>query len=263
MYLSHESHHESRFQQSTLAFIEQRNHSKIDRRFIYFQHSESLLKDLYLFTSIEMSLYENIGDVPKNVFSLNNLYLMMRYRLSNQWNFSASYDNRKNIIYYESYKNFIDQLIEDETRQGLRFHVNYRPFKNVMWGVSTGWRFQKNNMNTSQNLNSYLTFSRITSLNILATLSADFLKTNYLDSRIFGIRLSKEIIPGRLNADINYRNVYYRYVNYETATHQNIAGLNFSLKIVNKLSLYTYYEGIFDDLNQVYNRLNVKLVQRF
>lgn len=262
-YLSHEIHHKNNFQQSTLAFIEQRNHSNIDRRFIYFQHSESLLKDLYLFTSIEMSLYENIHDVPKNVLSLNNLYLLLRYRLSRKWSFSASYDNRKNVIYYESYKNFIDKLIEDETRQGLRFHVNFRPFKNIMWGLSTGWRYQKNNTNTSQNLNSYLTFSRITSLNILATLSTDILNTNYLSSRIFGIRISKEIVQGRISADINYRNVYYRYFNYETATHQNITGLNFSVKIINKLSLYIYYEGIFDDLNRVYNRLNVKIIQRF
>lgn len=262
-YLSHESNNNNRFMQTTLAFIEQRNNNKTDRRFLYFQHSESLLKDLFLFTSIEMSLFENIDDVPKTVFSLNNLYLMLRYRLSRKWSFSASYDNRKNIIYYESYKNFIDQLIEDETRQGLRFHLNYHPFKNITWGVNTGWRFQKSGMNTSQNLNTYLTFSRITSLNIMTSLSADFLRTGYLNSRIFGIRISKDIVPGKLNADINYRNVNYQFLNYETSTRQNIFGVNLSLRIFNKLSFYTYYEGIFDDMNQVYNRLNVKIVQRF
>jgi len=262
-YISHESHNKDKFLQSTLAFIEQRNNSKIDRRFIYFQHSESLLKNLYLFTSVELSLYENINNEAKNILRLNNLYLLLRYRLSKKLNFSASYDNRKNVIFYESYKNFIDKLIEDETRQGVRFHINYRPFNNVSWGINTGWRYQKNNTNTSQNLNSYVTFSRITSLNILASLNADFLRTNYLNSRIFGIRISKEIIPGRLSGDIYLRNVYYRYINYETATHQNIVGGDFSLKIIKKLSLYMYYEGIFEDQNKTYNRLNVKIIQRF
>jgi hypothetical protein len=118
-------------------------------------------------------------------------------------------------------------------------------------------------MNTSKNLNTYLTLSRITSLNILATLNADFLHTNYLNSRIFGIRISKEIISGKLSGDINFRNVDYRYLNYENATRQNIAGANFSLRIMNNLSLYSYYEGIFDASNQVYHRLNLKIVQRF
>jgi len=262
-YISHEITNHHLYLQSTLAFMEQRNHSEIDRRSIYFQHSGSILKDLYLFTSIELSLYENINDHPQTVFNLNNLYLLLRYSLSRKWSFSASYDNRKNIIYYESYKNFIDQLIEDETRQGLRFHVNYHPFKNVSLGVNTGWRFQKSDMNTSKNLNTYLTLSRITSLNILATLNADFLHTNYLNSRIFGIRISKEIISGKLSGDINFRNVYYRYLNYENASRQNIAGANFSLRIMNNLSLYSYYEGIFDASNQVYHRLNLKIVQRF
>ena len=97
----------------------------------------------------------------------------------------------------------------------------------------------------------------------MTSLSADFLRTGYLNSRIFGIRISKDIVPGKLSADINYRYVNYRFLNYETSTRQNILGVNFSLRIINKLSFYTYYEGIFDDMNQVYNRLNVKIVQRF
>jgi len=59
--------------------MEQRNNSEIDRRFIYFQHSGSILKDLYLFTSIELSLYENINDHPRTVFDLNNLYKSAEY----------------------------------------------------------------------------------------------------------------------------------------------------------------------------------------
>lgn len=262
-YVNHISENKKKYHRSTLAFIEQRNNSKIDRRFVYFQHTSSLAKNLNLFSSFEMALYENINNEAKNVLSLTSLYLSLRYRFSKKLNVSASYDARKNIIYYESFKSFIDKLIEDETRQGFRFHINYRPFKNVTWGINTGWRLQKSNKNLSKNLNSYLTFSRIPSLNIRTTITANFLRTSYLDGRIFGIRISKEIIRGKLYGDINFRMVDYKYLNSEFETHQNIAGVTGSLKIIKKLTLYLYYEGTFDEQNRTYNRLNAKLIKRF
>ena len=262
-YIGHESNSDNRFLQSTIAFIEQRNNSKIDRRFIYFQHSNSLTRNLNFFGSAELSLYQNINDEPKNVLDLTNLYVSLRYRVSRRLSLSLSYDNRKNIQYYETYKNFIDKLIEEETRQGVRLHASYKLFKNVIWGINTGWRFQKSEKNLSQNLNSYLTFSRIPGVNIRTTLTANFLRTNYLDSKIFGISVSKEIIPRKLNGDINYRWVDYKYLNYELGTRQNIMGVNLSLNIIKRLSLYVNYEFTFDDQEIVYHQIFTKIIQRF
>jgi len=262
-YLSLLSSKKAKYHQTSLAFVEQRNNSEIDRRFLYFQHNSSLVKNLNLFTSFEIALYEKIQEEEKNTFNLVNLYASLRYRFSRKLSISASYDNRKNIVFYETYKSFIDKLIEAETRQGVRFHINYRPFKNVIWGVNTGWRFQKSHMNLSKNLNSYLTFSRISKLNLRATVTANFLQTNYLDSKVFGIRISKEIVKGILSGDLNFRVVDYRYNNYENATHQNIAGINISMNLIKKLTFYMYYEGTFDNQNTSHNRFNMKLIQRF
>jgi len=262
-YISHRSNTNNSFSQTTIAFIEQRNNSKIDRRFIYFQHSNSLTKNLNFFGSAELSLYQNINDEPTNVLDLTNLYVSLRYRVSRRLNFSLSYDNRKNIQYYETYKNFIDKLIEEETRQGVRFHASYKLFKNVIWGINTGWRFQKSERNLSKNLNSYLTFSRIPGVNVRTTITANFLRTNYLDSKIFGIRLSKEIVSRKLNGDINYRWVDYRYLNYETESQQNIMGLNLSWNIIKRLSLYLNYEITFDSHEIDYHQIYSKIIQRF
>ena len=262
-YTSHELNASNILMQNTLGYIEQRNTGRIDRRFIYIQHNSSLFKNLNLFTSAEISLYENINDQPKNVFDMTNLYASLRYRFSRKLSVAASYDNRKNVQYYETFKNFIDQLIEEETRQGLRFNANYRLFKTVTWGVNAGWRFQKSEKNLSKNLNSYLTFSRIPSLNISTTLTANFLQTNYLNSKIFGIRASREIIPRKLDGNINFRMVEYRYLNYENATRQNIAGINLSWNIIKKLTLYVDYEGTFDRENILYHRIYTKVIQRF
>jgi hypothetical protein len=178
-------------------------------------------------------------------------------------NFSLSYDNRKNIHYYETYKNFIDKLIEEETRQGIRLHASYRLLKNIIWGLNTGWRFQKSDKNLSRNLNSYLTFSRIPGVNIRTTITANFLRTNYINSKIFGIRVSKDIVPRKLYGDIQYRWVDYDYLNYETASRQNIMGINLSWNIIKRLSLYINYEITFDDHDIKYHQVYTKIAQRF
>ncbi len=262
-YAVYSSDNPDKFQQSTFGLIEQRNKGNVDRRFMYFQHSSQIVENLNLFSSFEFDLYQYINNEVKHKIQLTNLYLSLRYNLSKKWRLSASYDNRKNIIYYESYKAFIDRYIADETRQGLRFGVNYRPFRYVSLGVNSGLRFQKTKSNMSRNINSYIRFSRVPLLNLSATISANFLQTDYLNSRIFGIRFTKELIKGKLNSELYYRLVNYQYQLNENTVQQNIAGSNLSLRILKKLTWYIYYEGTFDSRNQNYNRFNTKLIQRF
>lgn len=262
-YASYVSGASGHVHQTTFGFLEQRNKSETDRRFVYFQHMGELLDNLNLFSSFEMDLYENINNQPGNTMRLSNLFVSLRYRLSRNWRFSLSYDNRKNIIYYESYKSFIDRLIEDETRQGLRFGASYRPFSFVTVGANASWRFQKSDINVSRNLNGYVNFSRIPALDMRASLTANFLQTNYLESRMFGARISKDIIKKKLDGDLYYRMVNYRYSSNETMVRQNIAGASLSLALLKQLTLYVYYEGTFDTRGQAYHRFNTRVIQRF
>lgn len=262
-YVSHVNKNPVKRRETTFAVVEQRNHSKTDRRFMYFQHSNALSKELNLFGSFEVDMYKVVNEQVSNSMSLTNLLLSLRYKISKKLGISASYDNRKNIIYYESYKSYIDQLIDDETRQGLRFGVNYRISKRISWGANASWRFQKSNINLSKNVNSYLNFSRLPWVNATASLSANLLQTNYLDSRIYGARISKEIVRGKLNSEVYYRWVEYDYNNYEYKIQQQIGGLDLSWNITRKLALYLYYEGTFDKQSKTFNRFNTKIIQRF
>ncbi len=262
-YVGHSTQKDAKSQQTTLAFIEQRNGGAVDRRFVYFQHSNNLLKDLSFFGSMEVDLYEKLNGEVKNNPSLTNMLLSLRHKLSKKASISLSYDNRKNIIYYESYKSYIDQLVDDETRQGLRFNINYRPMKFVTWGANASWRFQKSDMNLSKNLNSYLNFSRIPWIGASASITANFLQTNYLDSKMFGVRLTREIIPGKLNSDAYFRMVDYSYKNYEYTVKQKIAGLDVSVNLTRKLAFHVYYEGTFEKERDTFHRVNMKLIQRF
>lgn len=262
-YVSHSSGKNNKSEETTLAFVEQRNLSKTDRRFVYFQHSNAISNNLNVFVSFETDLYQNVNNEVSHDLSLTNLLLSVRYKLSKKINLSLAYDNRKNIIYYESYKNYIDQLIEDETRQGLRLGGSYRIAKWVNWGFNASLRFQKSGVNASKNINSYLNFSRLPWIDAAASISANLLQTNYLNSKLFGAQISKDIIRNKLQAEVYYRLADYAYKNYEYKIQQHIGGLNLSWYINRKLGLYLYYEGTFDKKNASFNRFNSKIIQRF
>lgn len=262
-YVSFLSKNPASYQQTTLGFIEQRNHGQTDRRFAYFQHSSSPIRSLNLFSSFELDLYQRIGEQAGSHLRLANLYVSARYRLSKKWRLSASYDNRKNIIYYESYKSQIEQLIENETRQGLRFGFNVHPVRLITIGVNAGWRFQKSDLNLSKNLNCFINISQIPKLKTRASLTFNILETNYLNSHTLGIRFSKPIVRRRLDADLYYRMVNYQYQSTGIQVQQHIAGAGFSFRIQNNLSLHANYEGTFDSRGQTYQRFNSRLIQRF
>lgn len=249
--------------ESTLALIEQRNHFITDRRFVYFQHSNTLFENLSLFSSFEVDLYQKIAEKAETKVSLTNLLLSLRYRINRNLSLSAAYDNRRNVIFYESYKNYIDQLIDNETRQGLRFGANWRVHKFINLGVNSSWRFQSDGANASENLNAYLNFSQIPRLKMNLSISANLLKTNYLNSSIFGARLGKSLAKGRLNTEVYYRNVGYNYAIYENQIRQHICGADFSWNITRKTGLYLYYEGTFGSGNAGFTRVNSRIIQRF
>lgn len=263
IYIGQASGKNKKYQQSTLGIIEQRNKSAVDRRFVYFQHTDELLKNLNVFGSGELDLYEKINNETKNKLSLTNLFVSLRYRFSRKFNASISYDNRRNIIYYESYKNYIDQLIENETRQGLRAGVNFHPLGFIMWGINASWRFQKSNANDSKNLNSYLSFNRIPVIKASVSLTANYLRTSYINSRIFGVKMTKDIFKGKVNGEAYYRKVNYYYPVYGYFTRQNIVGGSISWQVLKQISLYGFVEKTFDNQNNDYMLINTKLMYRF
>lgn len=253
----------AKYTQTTLGLVEQMNKGNTDRRFVYFQHSSALTKKLNFFGSMEVDLFEKINNEQRNTTQLTNLYVSLRYRMNRKFRLSLAYDNRKNIIYYESYRNFIDQLIQDETRQGFRVNFSHRITKNISWGGNGSMRFQKSRQNPSRSAGAYVTYNRIPFLNARGTLRVNILQTDFLDSQILGLRLNKELIRNRLSGELYYRWVDYKYKIGDRVLHQDIGGASLSLRIQKQLSLHVFYEGVYDNTNQIYHRINARLIKRF
>jgi len=263
-YLSHDLVSRKGSMQSTLAFAEQKNNGKTDRSFVYFQHTNSLIKKLYFFGTIEFNLYkyDTVSEQLTRTFDLSSIYLSLRYRIIKQLSLSLSYSSRQNIIYYETYKNLLDQILDYESLQGYSFRIKYNPIRFLSIGVNTGYRFKKSDPSPSKNLYGYVTYSRIPFVNISSTASVTLLETSYISGRIYSIGISRALLKGKLTAGLGYRYVDYSYSNTDYSIPQNLAEVSLHWRIYKKLSLSANYEGTFEKENH-FNRLYINLTQRF
>ncbi len=261
-FISHAYHSENGHVQTSGALIEQRNHGFTDRRFAYFQHTNSLLKNVYAFSSLELDLYQLLDGQSAHVMRPTSVYVSLRYRASRKFSISTSYDARKNVIYFETYKSFIDDLIEKETRQGLRLRFNYRPMKYITLGSSVGYRFEKGKSDPAKNLYSYLTISRVPWLKMSISISATLLENSYIRGGIYGIRSSKDLVPGKLFCSMSYRVVNYQYGRADSKLTQDIGGGDLTWRINKNRSLSVNYEGTFQKTRTLHH-VYANIIQRF
>ena len=261
-YLSHEGKNKNGNITNSFAIFEQTSHGNTDRRFAYFQHDNSLAKNISLYASSELDLFALKNGLPVHSVRLTSLYLSLRYRMSKQLSASFSYDARKNVIYYETFKNYLDQLLLDATRQGYQFRINYRPAKSITSGITGGYRFQKKDPKPMLNANGFLNFSQFPGINASVNLTANWLRSSYVDGMIYGIQLSRDIVPSKLSSGIYYRLADNQYSNYPSNSIQHMAQIELSWRLSKKLSFSANYDGTYDR-NTRYHSVYLNLIQRF
>lgn len=261
-YFAHLYHGTNGMMENTFSVFEQKNSGKTDRRFMYLQQSNSLAKNLYAFVSFEVDMFRIENNVPMNKLSLTSMYASLRYRFSSKFNATASYDARKNVVYYETFQNLADSILESATRQGYRIRLNYRPLNKFSIGVSASYRNRPGDIRPTKNANAYLRYSQVPFIKASFSITANWLQTSYLDGLIYGAQIDKDFFSGKLNAGLNYHHVNYDFVNSSSPLNQNIGELNLDWQIIKDLSLSVSYEGVFESDNQ-YNRVYLSLRKRF
>lgn len=247
--------------QTSLAAVEQQNDFKTDRRFLYFQHNNSLVKNLNLFFSTEFDLFKKVNGETDNKPRLTSVYASLRYRLRRNLSVSGSYDNRRNIIYYESYQTFIEQLLAQETRQGFRLQANYSPFRRINLNVSSFYRYQGSISKPTKNHIVNLSISSIARKSTNLSLNYNQLESYTFTGNIIGGRINDSFFKGKLSSEINYRQINYDFFNTESALKQKIAGINFTLNIFKKTTLMCSYEGTFEP-TKAWHRYFITITQR-
>lgn len=261
-FVSHNVQKEAGNMQTSFAIFNQMNNFKTDRRFAYIQHINSLVKNVDLFCSAEIDFYTMVNMQPTNSFELTSTYISLRYKPWKKLSMSMSYDARKNVYYYETFKNMIDSILDKETRQGFRFNAIYRPIKYVILGGTAGYRFQKSDSIPSMNANGYLSYTQVPGINATATLNATAIKTRYMNGMIYGASLSRDLFSGKIYSELSYRYVNYNNINSAISLVQNITELSISWRVAKKLTLSTNFEGTLEKDNN-YGRIYINISQRF
>ncbi|MCB9208039.1 MAG: hypothetical protein H6612_05575 [Ignavibacteriales bacterium] len=233
--------------QNTISLFQQMNDLTTDRRFLYFQHTNNIVANTSLFLSTELDLYEKINEVKSNSLRFTSLYVSLRYSPLRWLSTSISYDARKNVIYYETFKNYADRLAEDALRQGFKIRFNLRPIKYVFASIYSGYRFRESDPKPTTNFGGSLTHSRIPYLNVSANVSYINLATNYLDGNIWGLRFTKDLLDGNLSSSLGYRNVNYNFSASESSLIQNIFQLELSYRFFKNMFLSIDFEGTYQN----------------
>ncbi len=261
-YLSHATKTNRGTVQSTAAFVEQTNKGNTDRRYVYLQHANSLLPKLYFFGSVEIDLYKKVNDVSQSQFQLSNAFASLRYRPIPKLSLSLSYSNRQPIIYYETYKTIVEQLLEQASTQGVNFHADYRPFRKWAFGFRAGYRSNALDARASGNLHAYTQISMIPRLEASALLSYTRIATPWLDGDIYSLSLAKDLFDARMNLSAGYRYIQYAYLSGEFTQTQHLGelGLNYRLKRKFYISLNT--EHTIEKASNTH-RIYLGLTQRF
>jgi hypothetical protein len=247
------------FMENTVAVMQQTNNMITDRRFFYFQHSNNLLPDINLFFSSEVDLYKKEMGVPKNTFSLTGIFTSVNYYPDKAVSFSFSYDARKDVIYYETYRSFADSIIENQRRQGFRAGVNLRPINNLFISLSAGYRFQPSDPKPSRNFSGTMSYGNIPWLDVVPSVSFIKLISSYIDGVIWGAGLSKNIMDFA-DVSVNYSNNQYSFL--FGSLKQDILSADLSTKIWQQVYLTLSYEGTFQQ-QSTWGRFLLDLTARF
>jgi hypothetical protein len=261
-WVGHSNKLKNGFAQTSLAFIDQRYFGKTDRRVLYFQHTNTAIQNLSVFSSVELDLFRLEEDQPRSMADLTSFYLSLHYRINRQLSVSGSYDNRKNVIYYETFRNYADEILQQSVRQGVRVRINYKPIQKLSLGINAGNRHREGDKRQTNTLNGSATWSDLPWINSNFNLSASILQTSYLDGQIYGARLSKSLLHDKISGSASYRRVSFNHLNSATGLLQNIGELDFSWHANRKLYFSFNIESTFQG-EDIFNRLYLNVRRNF
>lgn len=253
-----------KYYETTLGIIEQKNGKATDRRYTYLQHTNRINDKISMFSSLELDLFENINGNTGTKARLTSFYYSLNYQPIRKLSLMASYDSRKNIIYYESFLgNEIDRLLADDINmQGIRLRINYKLTRKIYSGVSFSNRFQADGQNKSNNYYAFITHSKLPWVGGNLNLNANLNYSNYMESKILALRYNRDIFKQKLNFSTYYRIVDYKYVNKDIAKSlQHYIGTDFSFNYTKNYSFHLMGEFSIRGTENNY-RINFSVTKR-
>lgn len=250
------------YMENTISFFQQTNNSKTDRRYLYLQHSNNVIRSFNIFASSEIDLYKKESGIEKNQFSFTSIFLSASYIPVREISFNLSYDARKNVIYYETFKSLTDSIIENESRQGFRLRTNFKPFKYLGASVFVGYRFRKSDIKPSKNFGGTIYYSLIPVIESGINFSYNKLISNFVDGDVYAAYLTKTIYDLSSDLSIGFRKTKYKFPVSQNSFDENALLIDYNLNIFKQFNISISYEGAFES-KRTTSRFLVGLSTRF
>ncbi len=232
--------------ENTISAFNQTNNSKTDRRFLYFQHTNSVIKNTFLFASAEVDLYKIVDSTEQSDFDLTGLFFSARYAPVREFSLSVSYDARKNVIYYETFKSLSQTILENELRQGFRARASFKPINNLFFSLQYGYRYRKGDIKASTNYGANLGYSMIPTIESSANINFNRIVSSYVDGYVYSANLSKSLYTLKSDLSLGFRKTIYNFANGASKLEENAILVDLSLNAFKPFSFSLSYEGVFE-----------------
>jgi len=247
-------HNDAHSSSTSIGFINQTNRGVTDRRYAFLQHNSRLGKDLTIYSSAEIDLY--------NSAHLRLLYSSANYRVNDKLRLSASLNLRKNLILYESFnQDLVELMANDPLKSSIRFRANYRISNRVYSGASFSVRRQEDGNNSFTNFGGYLNFSELLGGRLSNSFSVN--RNDYFQYYSISSRYSRQLLNSKLEISPNVRFLLYSYHNFDiNPLKQLYIGVDSDYSVKEDLYVSALYD--FSTRSGVpFHRFTVRILQRF
>lgn len=250
------------FMENSIGAFQQTYKMKTDRRFLYLQHTNDFLPLTNFFVSSELELYKVSKGVGSSSLSMSSIYFSINSSPIQMLSLSLSYDARRNVFYYETYKTFIDSVLQNELRQGWRAGITLRPASGFSIGVDGSYRFEKSDAKPTRSAGGNIFYSNIPLIDASSIANYSYISSAYSRGTAFSERLSRSIFIEQLQLSVEYRNLKYKFVSIAEPLNQNIISADLSVALQSRFYLTASYEGVFES-KTTYGRIFIDLSKRF
>jgi len=232
--------------ENTISAFNQTNDFKTDRRFLYFQHTNNVIRNIILFGSAEVDLFKKVNNIAQSDFSFTGLFFSARYAPVREFSLNVSYDARKNVIYYETFKSLSETILENELRQGFRARANFRPLNNLNFSLQYGYRYRKGDVKASTNYGANLGYSMIPIIQSSANINFNRINSSYVDGYVYSANLTKSLYSLSSVLSLGFRKTIYNFANGAGKLEENTLLFDYSINALKPFSFSISYEGVFE-----------------
>jgi hypothetical protein len=127
-----------------------------------------------------------------------------------------------------------------------------------MLTANAGTRFMKTDPRPTNTYNGTASYSNLPGIKAMLSLSANLMQTSYLDGVVYGARLSKDFIQGKISTMLNYRYVNFQYANINSNLRQHIGEIDVTYQFSKRMYMSVNFESTFQE-SEKYNRIYLNL----